>query len=145
MIIILRSVFWPRRLRADRLRAIRNGSCQPFQKAAEGRFGKGLAVTFTITLTLVVLSLLVGAIVWSVSDIIHWGFANLERFQSLYARTTQWLHEHDLFVVDLESLGSFSFRGCSKPLRDMSTTLLGLRLSSFYSWRLVWPKWTSSN
>ena len=110
---------------------------EPLQKAAERRFGKGLAITITIILTLVVLSLLVGAIVWSVSDIVHWGFANLERFQSLYKRTTQWLQEHDLFVVDLESLGSFSFPGCSKPLRDMLTTLSGLRLSSFYSWRLV--------
>ncbi len=104
---------------------------EPFQKAAEGRFGKGLAVTFTITLTLVVLSLLVGAIVWSVSDIIHWGFANLERFQSLYARTTQWLHEHDLFVVDLESLGSFSFAGVFKAVAGYVNYLIGFALVVF--------------
>jgi AI-2 transport protein TqsA len=104
---------------------------EPLQKAAEGRFGKGLAITITIILTLVVLSLLVGAIVWSVSDIIHWGLANLERFQSLYKRTTQWLQEHDLFVVDLESLGSFSFAGVLKAVAGYVNYLIGFALVVF--------------
>jgi AI-2 transport protein TqsA len=61
---------------------------EPFQKAAEVRLGKPVALILTILLTLLVLSILVFAIIWSISDIVHWGLANVERFQSLYVRTT---------------------------------------------------------
>src|SRR5437016_3936981 len=42
---------------------------EPFQKAAEVRFGKPVALILTIILTLLFLSILVWAIVWSISDI----------------------------------------------------------------------------
>ncbi|MGH6821614.1 MAG: AI-2E family transporter, partial [Methylocella sp.] len=89
---------------------------EPFQKAAAVMFGKPVALILTVLLTLLVLSILVGAIVWSIGDIIHWGLANVERFQSLYMRTTRWLQEQDFFIGDLESLGSFSFAGVFQTL-----------------------------
>jgi AI-2 transport protein TqsA len=45
----------------------------------------------TILVTLVGFLMFVSAIVWSLGDVIHWILENLWRFQSLYARVTQWL------------------------------------------------------
>ena len=64
---------------------------EPFQKSVEVRMGKPIALILTILLALLVLSLLVLAIVWSIGDVVHWGVANVDRFQSLYMRATQWL------------------------------------------------------
>jgi AI-2 transport protein TqsA len=104
---------------------------QPFHKAAEVRAGKPLALILTILLTLLVISILVGAIVWSLGDIVHWGLANVERFQSLYLRTTKWLQEHDLFVGDLGSLGSFSFAGAFQTVAGYVNYLIGFTLVVF--------------
>ena len=104
---------------------------EPCQKAAEVRFGKPVALILTIFLTLLVLTILIGAIVWSIGDIIHWGLANVERFKSLYMRTTQWLQEKDLFVGDLESLGSFSFAGVFQTVAVYVNYLIGFALVVF--------------
>jgi len=73
----------------------------PFQKAVEVRMGKPIALTLTILLTLLVISILVLAIVWSISDVGHWVVANVARFQSLYMRANQWLEGHEIFTLDL--------------------------------------------
>ena len=104
---------------------------EPFQRAAEDRFGKAISITLTIILTLFVLTILVGAIVWGVGDIVHWGLANVERFQSLYTRTMQWLREHDVFLGDLESLGSFSFGGMFQAVAGRVNYLIGFTLVVF--------------
>ena len=74
---------------------------EPFQKAAEVRMGKPIALILTILLTLLVISILVWAIVWSVGDVGHWVVANVERFQSLYMRANQWLEGHEIFIIGL--------------------------------------------
>src|ERR1700758_3456066 len=51
---------------------------EPFQRTAVARVGKTIGLLLTILLTLLVLSFLVYAIVWSLGEIVHWGFANLE-------------------------------------------------------------------
>jgi len=104
---------------------------EPFHKAAEGRVGKPLALILTILLTLLVIAILVGAIVWSLGDIIHWGLANVERFQALYVRAMKWLQEHDLFVGDLESLNSFSFAAVFQTVAGYVNYLLGFALVVF--------------
>ncbi|MGH6835276.1 MAG: AI-2E family transporter [Methylocella sp.] len=104
---------------------------EPFQTAAEVRFGKPIALILTILLTLLVLSILIGAIVWSLGDIVHWGLANVERFQSLYKRTMQWLQDKDLFVGDLESLGAFSFAGVFQTVAGYVNYLFGFALVVF--------------
>ena len=53
---------------------------EPFQKAAEVRFGKPVALTLTIILTLLFLSILVWAIVWSISDIVALGLGKYGTF-----------------------------------------------------------------
>ncbi len=104
---------------------------EPFQKAAEVRLGKPVALILTILLTLLVLSILVFAIIWSISDIVHWGLANVERFQSLYVRTRQWLEGHDLFVGDLENLNSSSFVGVFQAIAVQVNYFLGFALVVF--------------
>ena len=101
---------------------------EPFQKAAEVRFGKAIALTLTIILTLLFLSILVWAIVWSISDIVAWGLANTERFQSLYMRTTQWLEEHDFVAGDLENLKPSSFVGMFQAVAGYVNYFLGFAL-----------------
>ncbi|HEY8030793.1 MAG TPA: AI-2E family transporter [Methylocella sp.] len=101
---------------------------EPFQKAAEARFRKAVALTLTIILTLLFLSILVWAIVWSISDIVAWGLANTERFQSLYMRTTQWLEEHDLVAGDLENLKPSSFVWVFQAVAGYVNYFLGFAL-----------------
>ncbi|HMA73139.1 MAG TPA: AI-2E family transporter [Xanthobacteraceae bacterium] len=80
----------------------------PFQKAMEAKMPKPNALILTILLTLFVIFVLALAIIWSVGDIVHWIFANVARFQSLYMRTTQWLEGYDIFVTD--GLGQYDVR-----------------------------------
>jgi AI-2 transport protein TqsA len=104
---------------------------EPFEKAAEVRLGKPIALTLTILLTLLVLSLLVLAIVWSIGDVVHWGLANVERFQSLYLRATQWLEGHDIFIMDVSSLNSSSFVGVFKAVAVQVNYFMGFALVVF--------------
>ncbi|MGO9722503.1 MAG: AI-2E family transporter [Methylocella sp.] len=76
---------------------------EPFQKSVEARMGKPMALILTIMLALLVISLLVLAIVWSIGDVGHWAVANVDRFQSLYMRANQWLESHEIFTVDLSN------------------------------------------
>ena len=104
---------------------------EPFQKAVEVRMAKPIALIFTILLTLLVLSILVFAIVWSIGDVAHWGLANVERFQSLYVRTTQWLEGHDFFNMDLSGLNSSSFAGLLQAVAVQVNYFIGFSLVVF--------------
>ena len=104
---------------------------EPFQKAAKVRLGKPVALILTILLTLLVLSILVFAIVWSIGDVVHWGLANVERFQSLYMRARQWLEGHDLFIMDLSGLNSSSFAGVFQTVAMQVNYLIGFALVVF--------------
>jgi predicted PurR-regulated permease PerM len=80
----------------------------PFQKAAEARMPKSIALVLTVLLTLIVISVLAWAIIWSIGDVVHWVMANVVRFLSLYMRVTQWLEGHDIFVA--EAFGQLDVR-----------------------------------
>ena len=104
---------------------------EPFQTAVTVRMGKPIALTLTILLTLLVLAILVLAIIWSIGDVVHWGVANVERFQSLYLRATQWLEGHDLFIMDLSSLNSSSFVGVFQAVAVQVNYFMGFALVVF--------------
>jgi AI-2 transport protein TqsA len=104
---------------------------EPFRKAVEVRMGKPIALALTILLTLLVLLILVLAIVWSIGDVVHWGLANVERFQSLYLRARQWLERHDLFIIDLSSLNSSSFVGMFQAVAAQANYFIGFALVVF--------------
>jgi len=104
---------------------------EPFQTAVTVRMGKPIALTLTILLTLLVLAILVLAIIWSIGDVVHWGLANVERFQSLYLRATQWLEGHDLFIMDLSSLNSSSFVGVFQAVAVQVNYFMGFSLVVF--------------
>ena len=80
----------------------------PFQKALESRLPKPVALGLTVLLALFAIFALAAAIVWSIDDVVHWTVANIARFQSLYARWTQWLDGHGIFIS--EGLGQFDVR-----------------------------------
>lgn len=101
---------------------------EPFQKWAEARMGKGLALILTLFLTLLVLFLLLGAIVWSIGDVGHWAVANVDRFQSLYARTNQWLESHEIFTLDLSKFDSSWFIGIFQTIAVQLNYFLGFTL-----------------
>jgi AI-2 transport protein TqsA len=104
---------------------------EPFQKAVEVKMGKAMALTLTILLTLLVLSILVFVIVWSIGDVVHWGLANVDRFQSLYLRARQWLEGRDLFIIDLSSLNSSSFVGVFQAIAMQANYFIGFALVVF--------------
>lgn len=76
----------------------------PAQKALEERMPKALALLLSIVIALVVIGGLVGAIIWSVSDIIHWVRENLPRFQELYSSVTNWLEGHGIYLAEATNL-----------------------------------------
>src|SRR5215475_4825394 len=80
----------------------------PFQKALEARLPKAVALGITILLALLVILALAAAIVWSIDDVVHWTVANVARFQSLYARSTEWLAGRGIHVS--EGLGQYDVR-----------------------------------
>jgi AI-2 transport protein TqsA len=80
----------------------------PLQKALEAGMPRPIALVLTVLVSLVVFAALAFAIVWSVGDVVHWVLTNLERFQSLYTRVTQWLAERDIFVT--EWVGQYDVR-----------------------------------
>jgi predicted PurR-regulated permease PerM len=104
---------------------------EPFRKAAEGKLGKGAALILTILLTLLVLSILVGAIVWSIGDIVRWGLANVDKFQSLYTRTARWLEGHDLLAVNLSALSPSSFVWVLQAIAAKVNYFIGFALVVF--------------
>ena len=105
---------------------------EPFQKSVEARMGKPMALILTILLALLVISLLVLAIVWSIGDVVHWGVTNVERFQSLYLRVTQWLESHEIFTVDLSnSFDSSSLVGVFKAVAVQINYFMGFALVVF--------------
>lgn len=104
----------------------------PFQKSVEIRMGKPIALTLTILLTLLVISILVLAIVWSISDVGHWGVANVARFQSLYMRANQWLEGHEIFTLDLSnSFNSSWFIGVFQAVAAQVNYFIGFALVVF--------------
>jgi len=105
---------------------------EPFQKAAEVRMGKPMALILTILLALLVLSVLVWAIVWSFGDVAHWGVAHVDRFQSLFIRLNQWLDGHEMFTLDLSSsFDSSTFVGIFKAVAMQVNYLIGFALVVF--------------
>jgi len=80
----------------------------PFQKALEARLPRSVALGLTISLALLVILALAAAIVWSIDDVVHWTVTNLPRFQSLYARWTQWLELYDIHPT--AGLGQYDYR-----------------------------------
>jgi predicted PurR-regulated permease PerM len=105
---------------------------EPFQKSVEARMGKPMALILTILLALLVISLLVLAIVWSIGEVAHWGVANVDRFQSLYMRVNQWLESHEIFTVDLSnSFDSSSLVGVFKAIAVQINYFMGFALVVF--------------
>jgi predicted PurR-regulated permease PerM len=72
----------------------------PLQRALEARMPNAFALLLTVLVTLVGFFMLVSAIALSIGDVVHWILANLSRFQSLYARVTQGLETHGIFVTE---------------------------------------------
>ena len=105
---------------------------EPFQKSVEARMGKPMALILTILLALLVISLLVLAIVWSIGEVAHWGVANVDRFQSLYMRVNQWLESHEIFTMDLSnSFDSSSLVGVFKAVAVQINYFMGFALVVF--------------
>src|SRR5262245_51802074 len=96
----------------------------PLQKALEARMPKSIALAVTILVTLVVIFVLAGAIVWSIGDVVHWILANLARFQSLYVRATQWLEGHGIFIT--EGVGQYNIGTLVGFLQEIAMTVNSL-------------------
>lgn len=104
---------------------------EPFQRTVKARAGGTAALVLTILLTLLVLSILIFAIVWSIGDILNWGLANVDRFQSLYLRLRQWLEEHDLFIAEFSNLSASSFVGVFQTVAAQVNYFVGFALVVF--------------
>ena len=91
---------------------------QPFQKALEARLPRPAALVLTVLLALLVILALAAAVVWSIDDVVHWTIANIARFQTLYARWTQWLESYGIFIA--EGAGQYDARAFIDLLRTIA-------------------------
>jgi predicted PurR-regulated permease PerM len=73
----------------------------PFQKALQAIMPKGLALVATVGVTLVVIVTLSSVVAWGGGQIAQWLTANFDRLQALYASSTQWLEQHDIFIASI--------------------------------------------
>jgi AI-2 transport protein TqsA len=93
----------------------------PLLKALEARMPNALALLLAVLVTLVGFLMFVLAIVWSAGDVVHWILENLARFQSVYARMTQWLERHDIFVA--EWAGQYDVRTFAGLLQQIAMSV----------------------
>jgi predicted PurR-regulated permease PerM len=80
----------------------------PLQKALQTRLPKFVALGLTILMVLLVIFALAAAVVWSVDYVVHWAVTNVARFQSTFARWTQWFEGHGIHIT--EGLGQYDAR-----------------------------------
>lgn len=71
----------------------------PMHKFLQERLPRGLALFITLSATIVVFLAFGSIIAWSLSSIADWLISNINRFQALYVRGTDWLEEHGIFVA----------------------------------------------
>ena len=73
----------------------------PFQGALQTKIPKLVALVFTLLLTLIVFAMLGLAIAWGSGQVGHWLLSNVDRFQFVYTKTTEWLEGHGIFVTGM--------------------------------------------
>jgi AI-2 transport protein TqsA len=73
----------------------------PFQGALQAKIPKLVALVFTLLLTLIVFAMLGLAIAWGSGQVGHWLLSNVDRFQFVYTKTTEWLEGHGIFVTGM--------------------------------------------
>jgi predicted PurR-regulated permease PerM len=100
----------------------------PFQRAAEARFGKATGLLLAVLITLLTVSALVGGVVWSVGNITHWSQSNLNRFSSLFEGITTWLDGHDIHVLDLYEFDSSALLGLFRVVAGLVNTFLAFAI-----------------
>jgi len=128
---IRRSLFWPPRAGACRVRALHHGSCRAFPEVRSKRGWEADGAILTILWHSSSSHTCVGNCL-EYCDVGSLGVANVDRFQSLYMRANQWLESHEIFTVDLSNSFDSStlvrnFPGC----RGTSQLFMGSHLSYF--------------
>src|SRR5262249_40757654 len=104
----------------------------PFQKALEARLPKAVALGLTVLLALLVILALAAAIVWSVDEVVHWTLANLARFESLYARWTEWLEGYGIHIAEgLAQYDSRAFIGLLHAVASRANYFVGFCIVVF--------------
>jgi AI-2 transport protein TqsA len=73
----------------------------PLQGALQAKIPKLVALVFTLLLTLIVFAMLGLAITWGSSQVGHWLLSNVDRFQFVYAKASEWLEGHGIFVTGM--------------------------------------------
>ena len=71
----------------------------PIQLGLEKRLPQVVALILTLTATVVVVGAFASMVAWAFSVVAEWMINHFPRFQALYLEWTQWLEEHDIFVL----------------------------------------------
>jgi predicted PurR-regulated permease PerM len=87
----------------------------PLMRALQPRIGKGLALVVTVLITIAVLLVFFMIVLWGVSQIAGWTFANLARFEAVYRDIDARLAARDM-PLDLLLPSSFDPRWIIGPI-----------------------------
>jgi predicted PurR-regulated permease PerM len=71
----------------------------PMHKALQDHLPRGLALFFTLSVTVITFLGFASMIAWALSAIAEWLVSNIQRFQTLYVQFTDWLEGHGIFVA----------------------------------------------
>jgi predicted PurR-regulated permease PerM len=102
----------------------------PIQETLQKRIPKGLALLVTILVTVAVMIAFGSLIAWGLGEVGSWFMANTARFQSLFAQTTIWLEQHDIFIADSlsDKFNAASLMQYASYVADVVNSLLGFSL-----------------
>jgi predicted PurR-regulated permease PerM len=102
----------------------------PLQTALQARMPKGIALLLTILATIAVIVAFGSLMAWGFSEVGQWFMANTARFQSLFAKTTLWLDQHDIFIADsmADKFNAASLMVWIKEVANVLNSLLGFSI-----------------
>ncbi len=105
----------------------------PLQKALETRMPRGLALLVTVLVTLGIVVKLASMVAWGGGQIAQWVIQNFDRLQAHYVEGTQWLEQHDIFIVSTvaEHFNASSLMSVFTEIANRLNTLVGFSILVF--------------
>jgi AI-2 transport protein TqsA len=97
----------------------------PLQKTIEARIPRVLALLLTLVATVAVIGALAWMTAWGVGMVGRWLIANIGRFYSLYAQTTEWLDGHGILLAG-QFAERFNVLSLVRVFQDVVSRINGL-------------------
>lgn len=105
----------------------------PLQRVLQARMPKLLALSVTVLVTFLVLTLLATMMIWSFSRVGQWVIDDAARFQAMYTQAADWLEGHGVSVTTLlaENFNMSWLVAAVQAIGGRTTSLLSFAIITF--------------